>query len=225
MKKVQFKIGCGFALLSCLCNTNANAQAIYIDPITAGAMAGVNLTLKNGQQKQEKELNKLQKAQAWVGTQLGYANHIQDKVYEGLSQVSGLVSNGIQAKNIISEFSQCYKILGEIKKMGAENPEYTIFAVKATQSAYEQIPMFVSFIARVKEGGKDNLMSAGDRYRLLDEFHSRIVQFKIRLYVVHIAMERAIRIGFWKSINPFQGYINTDKNIVDNIIWKYKHLI
>lgn len=225
MKKVMLKIGCSIVILFCFCNTKADAQAIYIDPISAAAMGGVNVALKNGQQKQEQELNKLQKAQAWVGTQLGYANYIQDKVYEGLSQVSGLVSNGIQAKNIISEFSQCWKILEEIKKMAQQNPQYTIFTGKATKSAYEQIPMFASYVVRIKEGGKDNLMSAGDRYRLLDEFHSRIVQFKIRLYVIHIAMERAIRIGFWKSINPFQGYINTDKNIVENIIWKYKHLL
>ena len=36
-------------------------------------------------------------------------------------------------------------------------------------------------------------------------------------------IERAKRLGFLKAINPFQGYINTDKTIVENIMIKYKH--
>ena len=37
--------------------------------------------------------------------------------------------------------------------------------------------------------------------------------------------KKANRLGFWNSINPFAGYINTDKGIVENIMNRYKEIL
>jgi hypothetical protein len=39
---------------------------------------------------------------------------------------------------------------------------------------------------------------------------------------IKLRLEKANRLGFWNSINPFAGYINTDKAIVDDIMNRYK---
>ena len=66
-------------------------------------------------------------------------------------------------------------------------------------------------------------MTAGDRYKLLDKINHNVMMLKIWLLQMHMDMERAIRVGFWKSINPFQTYINTDRNIIENVMdrWRY----
>ena len=66
-------------------------------------------------------------------------------------------------------------------------------------------------------------MTAGDRYKLLDSIESKIRSFKIWLLTIQIGLENAQRIGFWRAINPFDQYINTDKDIVENIMRKFKH--
>jgi hypothetical protein len=42
------------------------------------------------------------------------------------------------------------------------------------------------------------------------------------LLAIKLRLEKANRLGFWNSINPFAGYINTDKGIVENIMNRYK---
>ena len=50
-----------------------------------------------------------------------------------------------------------------------------------------------------------------------------VKKLKLWLLAIKLNLERAERLGFWNAINPFQGYINTDKSIVENIMKKYKH--
>lgn len=221
MKKVMLKIGCSVAILSFFCNTKANAQVIYFDPVVSSAMIGVNTALANGQKKQEKELNKLQKAQLWVGGQLAWANDIQNNILKGLSEVNAAVTTGIQAKNIVYETKMIWENFDKLKKFIAQNPEYAVFGKKATESLYQDIILLGTHVVNVKTGGWNNLMSSGDRYKSLEEIRTRLKTIRIRINAIYMVMERAKYVGFWKSINPFQGYINTDKNIVENIIWKY----
>jgi len=77
-----------------------SAQEIYIDAFTAAAMGGYAATLKGGHERAEKEQDKLQKAQTFISAQVALVKKVQDKVYKGLSEVSGSIQNAIQVKNI-----------------------------------------------------------------------------------------------------------------------------
>ncbi|WP_227411559.1 hypothetical protein [Cruoricaptor ignavus] len=77
-------------------------------------------------------------------------------------------------------------------------------------------------MSQILSPGELNLATSGDRYRLLEEINYDLRMLNIYLLSIQLALERADRLGFWKSLNPFQGYINTDKNIVENIMQQYK---
>ena len=55
----------------------ASTAQVYVDPGTTAALYSYAKDLENGQEKIEKEQNKLQKAQAFIATQLAAANEIQ----------------------------------------------------------------------------------------------------------------------------------------------------
>ena len=93
MKKFKLLI---FVLVSVL----GFSQNTYIDPTTTLALKLYSDNLEKQQQKTVDEQKKLQKAQAWVATQMAVANNIQEKVLTGLREVSGTLQNGIQIKNI-----------------------------------------------------------------------------------------------------------------------------
>jgi hypothetical protein len=199
------------------------AQNVYVDAATAATLGIYANSIEKGQEKIEKEQNKLQKAQAFIATQLAAANKIQDKIYHGLSEVSGTLQNGMQIKRIIEETKECLEYHKEVNDMIRKHPQYAPFAHKAIKGAYEQALQLGAEIASVKTGGKEHLATAGDRYMLLSRIESKVIGLKLWFLSIKLAMENVIRIGVIRALNPFQSYIDTDKDIIQNILERYKN--
>lgn len=200
---------------------SVKSQSLYIDPVTTAAIFTYGSQLKSGQDKTNEEVSKLKQAQAFVSSQMVYANNIQDKILKGLREVSQTVSNGIRIKDIYEDISDSYKAINKIQQIVAQHPQYAVFGAKAAQRTYEQALKTEADAQRIITASDTNLMYAGDRSLLLNDISRNIKVLKVWLIQVKLDLQRAVRLGFWKSINPFQGYINTDMNIVKNIMSDY----
>lgn len=207
--------------------------SLYVDPATAGAVNGYSSQLKSGQNKVIDKQDKLQKAQLFIAAEMERINTIQGKIYEGLSEVSGTVSNGLQVNRILfTEIPECYDYIKEIKRLAVRHPQYSVFASKAASRAYEEAAAIAvevnSIIGKGKkeydENGeeKKSLATAGDRWIVLSSIEHKIRMFKLWLLAIKMSFESIEEAGFWRSVNPFQGYINTDKDIIQNIMDKFK---
>ncbi|WPO84645.1 hypothetical protein SD427_18780 (plasmid) [Chryseobacterium sp. JJR-5R] len=217
MKKFNISI-----LFICL-GSSAFAQNTYIDPTVTAAMILYSENLKAKQNQVIDETSKLKDAQTWVGTQMVAANDIQNKILKGLKEVSGTLQNGIQVQQIYAELNKCYKYSSEVVQLASAHPEYAIFGAKASQKTYEQSLKIVTDVSDILASGELNLATAGDRYKILFNISENVKNLKLWLLAIKLKLEKANRLGFWNSINPFAGYINTDKSIVENIMYKYKH--
>ena len=69
-----------FILIAMILGNLASAQNTYIDPTTTLALKLYSDNLEKEQDKTVDQQTKLQKAQAWVGTQMVVANNIQNKI-------------------------------------------------------------------------------------------------------------------------------------------------
>ncbi len=196
---------------------------VYVDPTTSAAMYFYAKQIKKGQNGIREEQSKLKRAQTWATTQLQYANDIQNKVLKGLREVSGTLSNAIQVKQIGENIIECNTYLKEIKNIVAEHPKYSVFGVKATKEFGQRLLKVSSDLTYLLKGGDNNLATAGDRYKLLMKVNDEVTMLKIELINISLVIKRAVRIGFWKSLNPFQGYVNTDKDLAKAIMDKYKY--
>jgi hypothetical protein len=199
------------------------SQNTYVDPVTSAAMILYSANLKSEQEKTVEEQNKLQQAQAFVATQMAVANSIQNKLLNGLKEVSGTLKNGLQVVDIYNEISRCLQYSGDILELTKDKPLYAAFGAQASQKTYQQAIKLTTDVSDLLQSGEINLATTGDRYRLLFSISQNVIMLKIWLLSTKLNIERAIRLGWWQSINPFQGYINTDKNIVENIMWTYKN--
>ena len=215
MKKFSLIVAC----FSCF---SLHAQRTYIDPTVTAAMILYSENLKAKQEQVIDETNKLQKAQAWVGSQMMVANDIQNKILKGLSEVSGTLQNCIQVKQIYSELEKCYKYADDVAKLASQNPQFAIFGVKASQKTYEQSIKIVTDVSELLSSGQLNLATAGDRYKLLFNISENVRSLKLWLLAIRLRIQRAVNVGFWNAINPFSKYINTDKSIVENIMKRYE---
>lgn len=216
MKKFSF-------LLGFLAANLALAQNIYIDVTTTLALKLYSDNLKSQQEKTVAEQTKLQQAQTWVGAQMVVANTIQSKVLKGLNEVSGTLKNGVQVVGIYNELNRCLEYSSDILVLTKDKPQFAVFGVRASQKAYEQVIKLTSDVTDLLKPGESNLATAGDRYKLLFSVSQNVIMLKIWLLATKLNIERAIRLGWFQSINPFQGYINTDMSIVQNIMWTYKN--
>ena len=201
----------------------ALAQNIYIDVTTTLALKLYSDNLENQQEKTLEQQTKLQQAQTWVSTQMTVANNIQNKVLKGLNEVSGTLKNGVQVVSIYNELDRCLQYSSDILELTSDKPQFAVFGVKATQKAYEQVIKLSTDVTDLLKLGELNLATAGDRYKLLFSVSQNVTMLKIWLLATKLNIERAIRLGWFQSINPFQGYINTDMSIVQNIMWTYKN--
>ena len=209
-------------LLLPLWGTGVFSQNTYIDPTVTAAMILYSENLKAKQNDVIDETSKLKDAQAWVGTQMVVANDIQNKILKGLKEVSGTLQNGIQVKEIYSELNKCYNYSSQVVQLASQHPQYAIFGVKASQKTYEQSLKIVTDVSDILASGELNLATAGDRYKILHNISENVKNLKLWLLAIKLRLEKANRLGFWNSINPFAGYINTDKDIVENIMNRYK---
>ena len=198
------------------------SQNTYIDPTVTAAMIYYSENLKAKQNEVIQETSKLKQAQAWVGTQMVAANDIQNKILKGLKEVSGTLQNGIQVKEIYSELNKCYMYSSQVVQLASQHPQYAIFGVKASQKTYEQSLKIVTDVSDILASGELNLATSGDRYKILHNISENVKNLKLWLLAIKLRLEKANRLGFWNSINPFAGYINTDKGIVENIMNRYK---
>lgn len=211
-----------FSLLFLGFGSFAFAQNTYIDPTVTAAMILYSENLKAKQNEVIDETSKLKDAQTWVGTQMVAANDIQNKILKGLKEVSGTLQNGLQVQEIYSELNKCYNYSSQVVQLASAHPEYAIFGVKASQKTYEQSLKIVTDVSDLMTSGDLNLATAGDRYKLLHNISGNVKNLKLWLLAIKMRLEKANRLGFWNSINPFAGYINTDKAIVENIMDRYK---
>ncbi|CAA7197000.1 hypothetical protein [Chryseobacterium potabilaquae] len=201
----------------------AYAQNTYVDVTTTAALMAYSDNLKKQQNKTVEEQTKLQQAQAWVASQMVVANSIQNKILKGLRETSGTLQNGIQVKQIYEDLAQCKKYSGDITHLVTIHPQFSIFGAQASEKAYEQILRVGVDVSDILASGELNLATAGDRYRLIFNISENVKKLKLWLLTIKLNIERAERLGFWNAINPFQGYINTDKDIVRSIMDKYKY--
>lgn len=197
--------------------------SLYVDPATAGAVNGYSSQLKSGQNKVIDKQDKLQKTQLFIAAEMERINTIQGKIYKGLSEVSGTLSNGLQVNRILfTEIPECYDYIKEIKRLALRHPQYSVFASKAASRAYEEAAAIAAEVSSIIAEGEDKLATAGDRWIVLSSIEHKIQMFKLWLLAIKMSFESIEEAGFWRSVNPFQGYINTDKDIIQNIMDKFK---
>lgn len=224
MKQLTIKKVLFTALFTFLLMQKSYCQNLYLDPTTTLALGMYSNVMEKKQKETIEQQTKLQQAQAYVATQMAWANDIQNKVYKGLKEVSGTLQNGIQVQKIYQNVNKCISYSSDITDLVAEHPQYAVFGAKTTQLAFERVTEISADITDILTGGEKDLATAGDRYKVLFSLDQKITNLRIILLTIKINIERAIRVGFWKSINPFQGYINTDKDIIENIMQQYKHI-
>lgn len=212
-------------MFSCLLFATGWAQEIVFDPAVSGAIA-VNASTINGQlNTTNNKLDLIQKGQLAVSSQLVVVNNLQNKIYQGLSQVASIISN----LTTIKEIAECgVDIVTDVQssvRLAQSNPVLLLFAEQGARDFQTRATALAADVsAFVLKGGTNNLMDSGERGKLLNHIATEIRILRGIAYGMNRAMYWAKIDGIFRSLNPWAEWQNQDVRIANDVLTNAKYL-
>lgn len=200
------------------------SQAVYVDPVVASAMLVHDSNLKTSQNNTNSVLTSIRNAETMVQVQLQVAHNLQQKVYDGLSNVSSLLNDAYYVKSIYTNCERIISTSSQIAVFASQNPQFAIFANKHANEFKRRATLLTTETITTLTGGELNLMNSGQRRELVRDIHMQTSLLASTSYLMLFTMEKAKMNGFWNTLNPFSGHINRDRRIAQDIMNKAKGL-
>lgn len=202
-----------------------SAQTLYVDPLTSGAIAGHAAVINGQLNRTNDNLSLISKGQLAVSGQLLIVNNLQDRIYQGLTQVAAVMNNLVSVKEI-GEIG--LDIIGDVEKtvvLAKSDPVLLLFAEQgAREFKVRALSLGTEVGAFVLKGGKGNLMDAGERSKLLNSIASQMRILRGTAYGMHRAMYWAKMKGIFAALNPWSGWVNMDVKIANQVISEAKYI-
>jgi hypothetical protein len=224
MKKMKKK-----PILICLASSfifcaGLRAQALNIDPTMTTAIAVASGVETSGLSDMKANQSAIIAAQTATTGLVGQINNLQQKTLDGLTYVSTAVKNAYQ-------LVRCYKVLQSIYDYQAKmlnecgkDPLAIILAYKAEEEMVTKaISIYGQISTMILKEDTDYLMDSGDRSRLMYNVLTDLEVVNGFSAAAYYKVHWAVIQGVVNSLNPFNHYINSDANIVKDILntWKY----
>ncbi|NHA05498.1 hypothetical protein G7092_16935 [Mucilaginibacter sp. HC2] len=203
---------------------NSRAQTLTVDPAVSAAIA-VNAGVINGQlNTTNNKLDLIQKGQLAVSGQLVIVNDLQNKIYQGLSQVASVINN----LTTIKEIAECgTDIINDVEAsvtLAKSDPVLLLFAEQGARDFETRAATLSADVtAFVLKGGK-NLMDSGERGRMLNHIADEMRILRGIAYGMDRSMYWAKINGIFRSLNPWAEWQNQDVRIANDVLTNAKYL-
>lgn len=207
-----------FVSIMSILGMKVKAQTYYRDPLLMVAINMHGSALKNQQDETSSHLSNLKRLQIATRAQLETANKYHEKFKNGLTEVSAMVRNGVQVKYMYDLSSDIISLTSETIQLTAKYPHYAVFAHQAANSVTQRALRLSAEISQIISGGEINMMDSGERYRLLNHITMELRLMRASINGMKYSIQRAIRVGFFNRLNPFQRWVNRDAQIIRRIL-------
>lgn len=198
---------------------------IYFDPAVSGAQAAHSAIIDKQLNTTNEKLTLIERGQLTVTGNLTVVNSMQEKIYKGLSEVSSILTTLSNVKEIARIATGISSDVDDIMELANENPAFLLFAEQnATLFQQRATALALEVSNFALKGGAENLMDAGERSKIINSILNELVILRSYTYGMYRSMYFARLKGFLRSANPFQGYMEMDVAIVDDIIKNRKTL-
>jgi hypothetical protein len=211
-------------IFACVCICNANAQTLTVDPAVSAAIA-VNAGVINGQlNTTNNKLDLIQKGQLAVTGQLVIVNDLQNKIYQGLSQVASVINN----LTTIKEIAECgADIISDVEasvKLAKSDPVLLLFAEQGARDFETRAATLAADVSAFVLKGGNNLMDSGERGKMLNHIADEMRILRGIAYGMDRAMYWAKINGIFRSLNPWAEWQNQDVRIANDVLTNAKYL-
>ena len=201
------------------------AQELVVDPTTSAAIA-VNAGVINGQlNTTNNKLDLIQKGQLAVSGQLVIVNNLQNKIYQGLSQVASVINNLTTIKEIYECGTDIINDVESSVTLAKSDPLLLLFAEQGARDFETRAASMAADVsAFILKGGTNNLMDSGERGKLLNHIAEQMRILRGIAYGMDRAMYWAKMNGIFRALNPWAEWQNEDVRIANDVLTNAKYL-
>lgn len=212
-------------LAFCFGLSAAQAQELVVDPVTSAAIA-VDASTINGQMNTtNNNLSLISKGQLAVTGQLTIVNDLQNKIYQGLSQVASVINNITTIKEIADCGTDIVNDVEQSVTLAQSDPALLLFAEQGARDFETRAATLAADVsAFVLKAGGNNLMDSGERGKLLNHIAGEMRILRGIAYGMQRAMYWAKMKGLWQSLNPWATWQNMDVRIANDVLTRAKYL-
>jgi len=196
-----------------------------IDPFLEGAIIVSSATENTNYNNIKDNQTAIQRAQEATIVVVDQVNQIQNKIYNGLMQVSSVLKNAYQIKECLQALNDILSYEGDMLAEAQKNPLALAFALRIQN---EMVSKAVSYYADIetvilKANTKELLMTAGERETLLYKVQLDLNTLRALAAYSYYKVHLAVMQGIINSFNPFKGYVDIDGKIVKDLLNNWKH--
>jgi hypothetical protein len=203
----------------------AFGQVLYVDPVTSAAMLTHSSTINGQLNTTNQNLTAIQRGQLAVTGQLVIVNDMQNRIYNGLSQVASVLNNLSSIKEIADTGTDIVRDVRKAVATAKSDPVLLLFAEQGARDFQTRATMLAAEVsAFVLKAGKENLMDSGERGKLLNHIAGEMRILRGIAYGMQRAMYWAKMRGIWASLNPWAEWQTMDVQIANSILSEAKYL-
>ena len=203
---------------------SAFAQELVVDPAVSAAIA-VNAGVINGQlNTTNNKLDLIQKGQLAVSSQLVIVNNLQNKIYQGLSQVASVINNLATIKDIADCGSDIINDVEASVNLAKSDPVLLLFAEQGARDFETRSVRLAADVSAFVLKGGNNLMDSGERGKLLNHIANEMRILRGIAYGMNRSMYWAKINGIFRSLNPWAEWQNQDVRIANDVLTNAKYL-
>lgn len=148
---------------------------------------------------------------------------VQDMIYRSLAEVNGILRAGLTAGQIGGMASEIIRECELMVLTAKDSPHLLLFAEDvAAHMKSRGVSLAMEVSDFILKEGSGVLMDYEKRDALLRKIVLELRVIRALAFSMHRSMERAKILGMLRMLNPYQGFINRDTRLADDIIYKIK---
>lgn len=207
------------------CSYGQYYYQMYYDPEHYAAVTANQLTRMTAETILTNQTEKIKDNIETINKNMLKVVATKDLIYRSLTEVNEALKDGREIKYIGTLITDIYDESKELLLLAKEAPQYSIFAERGAQNVKQQsIELFNEITRFVNKGGRDAMMNYNTRDELLRNITHRLQLLRAEIYLMRQAMYWAKMHGLWNSLNPFADWINQDRLVISDILYKAKTL-
>jgi molybdenum cofactor biosynthesis enzyme MoaA len=207
------------------CSLTAFAQQVVIDPQHFIAVTENGIARSAAESTHDQYLGKINTNLNNLNTNMGSVVLAQNMIYQGLANVNSALKNGLEVKNMAVIVADMTGYINQSLAMAKDDPALLLFVNQISGEMRSRAIALVSEVSGyVLKEGNNVLADYNSRDQLLRKVTQQLQILDGLAYGAWKAMFWARERGIISSLNPFAGYISTDKLIVSQIIQNARYL-
>jgi hypothetical protein len=200
-------------------------QRIVLDRAHLSTVVENNAVRLSTELSHQQNLHAIHEALNAVQVNLGAVIFTEQLIFRSLAEVDQGLKSAMAVRQISALSLEIIAESRGILALAASAPHLLLFAEQTTRLMSGRGTRLATEVADLvlKERG-DLLLDFGKRDALLKKISLELKTIRALLFSMKKCMYWAKAKGLLRSVNPFAGFINTDKRMVENLLLNYKTL-